>query len=77
MATESKQLHFSVDGDFITQFARSKCYDEYKLGYAIELLKSVTECENQSEAEHLQLVIDILDGKNPSQGQATVMTTVS
>jgi hypothetical protein len=60
---QKQTLTFSVDGEFITNLAREKFYEEDNLKAAIRLLWDCTLCDQMSEAEHIQLVIHILDGK--------------
>jgi hypothetical protein len=59
---------YSVEGEFITQLARTKCYEEHRAKYAIDLLKSVTMTDDLTESEHLALCMDILSGKKEIVG---------
>lgn len=63
MNTETRALHFSVDGDFLTEFAREKCYNEGKLTYAVELLISGMQCDQLTDAQIEQRAYDILNGR--------------
>lgn len=63
MKTETRQLSWSVDGDFITKIAREKCHDEGKLAYAIELLMGCLQCDQLTEKEIEQRAYDILNGR--------------
>lgn len=60
---ETRQLHFSVEGDFITNFAREKCHNEGKLAYAVELLINCMQCDQLTDKEIEQRAYDILNGR--------------
>ena len=45
---ETKQLHFSVEGEYITMVAREKLYEEKDLASAIRILRSSLVCDRIS-----------------------------
>ena len=56
-------LHFSIEGAFITKFARELLYERHDLDKAISYLKDCTLSDELSETEHIKLIMDILRGK--------------
>lgn len=56
-------LHFSIEGAFITKFARELLYERHNLDKAIEYLKDCTRSDEWSETEHIKVILDILRGK--------------
>lgn len=60
---EQRTLHFSVDGAFITQFAREKLYYSNDLHGAIQLLLSCLVSDDLTEYARLGIAVKILDGK--------------
>jgi len=68
MLVETLKVTFCINGDFITQLAREKCYIEGKYDYAIELLTSVLQCDQLTENEIINLAIAILDGRARIKG---------
>jgi hypothetical protein len=61
MIIEKKSISFSVNGDFITEFAREQFYDG-KAKHAMELLLLCMEGTDASEHELRERVFSILDG---------------
>lgn len=61
-------MTFKIQGEFITRLARERLYQEHNLNYAIDLLMSCTQTDKLSEAEHLKLCIDILEGRKEIRG---------
>lgn len=61
------KLHFSIEGDFITQTAREKLKQHDLLG-AMKLLMDCTLCDELSESEHICLCVDILTGRKSLTG---------
>jgi hypothetical protein len=57
-----QHLHFSVEGEFITNLARQLFYSEHKLDKAINIIKGATANDALSEIEHLQLCLEIIAG---------------
>lgn len=68
MSVEYKKLTFSIHGPHMTQIARDFCYQEKNLIKAFRLLWDITNSDSLSEADHRQLVLDILDGKKTIVG---------
>lgn len=64
----TRRLSFSVQGEFITDLAREKLYCEHDLKYAMDLILSSTTTDQLSEAEHLLLAVDILEGRKKLAG---------
>ena len=60
---EQRTLHFSVDGAFITQFAREKLYYSNDLYGAVQLLLSCLVSDDLTEYARLGIAVKILDGK--------------
>lgn len=65
---ETRNLTWKVDGGFITQLAREKCYYDNDLAYAIELLKGCMMTDKLSDAEVTGMALKILDGKAELKG---------
>ena len=61
--SETKSLHFSVQGEFITNMAREKLYYNNDLFGAIDLIMNCTITEEISYAERLTNAIKILNGE--------------
>lgn len=57
-----KQLHFSIDGEFITNLARKKVMNECNLQGAIDLLESALETDDLNDLEQMGLIFNILLG---------------
>lgn len=55
-------LHFSVEGEYITNLARELFYQEHKLDKAINIIKGATTNDSLSETEHLTLCLEIIAG---------------
>ena len=49
-------LHFSIEGAFITKFARELLYERHDLDKAISYLKDCTLSDELSETEHIKLI---------------------
>ena len=60
--SETKVLHFTVEGDFITQIGREKLYMEKDMGAAMRIIMSGTETDQLSHDERLMLCLQILNG---------------
>ena len=60
---QQESLQFSINGDFITKLALEQLYKCNNLPYAIELLRACIKSESMTEAETLQTIINILNGK--------------
>lgn len=58
-----KTLNFSIEGEFVTNLAREKCYYEGKMDYAIELLESCLQTDDLTNNEIRDLALSILDGR--------------
>ena len=63
-----EQIGFSVDGNYITDLARTMFYEEDKQKGAIDILMSCTTSDELSEYEQLALCFQILDGKAELKG---------
>lgn len=61
-------LHLSVQGEFITQLARERCYIDGDLDAAMELLTSSLCTDQLTEREIRHLAIDILNGEAEIRG---------
>lgn len=60
--SERKHLHFSIDGEFITNMAREKFFMDKDLAGALRLLRSATVNDRMSSDEQLMLCLQILHG---------------
>lgn len=65
---EPQRLHFSVQGEFITNLALEQCYESNRIAYAIRLLMGCLHADGQSEADCLWLAIQVLSGKLAIKG---------
>lgn len=65
---ETMSVTFKIQGEFITNLAREKCYLEGKYDYAMELLSSCMETEEISKNEILNMAVAILDGRAELKG---------
>ena len=63
-----KSLSFSIQGEFITNLAREKLYEEINFPYAMDLLLSCTVTDQLSEADRVANAIAILDGRKELKG---------
>lgn len=66
--TKTRELHFSVQGEFITRLAREKCYQEHDFKYAMTLLTSCLQNDKLSKAELIGLAIQVLNGELDIRG---------
>lgn len=66
--TTVRNLSFSIQGEFITNLAREKLYDEYDFPYAIKLLLSCTETDQISIGDRIANALAILDGRKELKG---------
>ena len=64
----AQYLHFSVEGEYITNLARQLFYQEHKLDKAINIIKGATMTDQLSEAEHLTLCLEIIAGSKKIKG---------
>ena len=62
MESEKVQLHFSIQGEFITNLAREKCYEENDIAYALNLLTHCLMSDDLPQETILGLAFQILDG---------------
>ena len=62
MATNERQLSFSVKGEFITEAARDQFYSSNKLRYALDLLTSCLQTDQLTDDQRIMLAIRILNG---------------
>lgn len=72
---EMKTLTWRINGEFITQLAREKFYEEGKLDFAIRLLEDCMQTsddvpaeERISDEERLGMIMKILDGRAELRG---------
>lgn len=56
------KLQFKIDGKFITELARERLLTEYNIENAISLISSCTKSKDISNAEHIELILKILNG---------------
>lgn len=63
MPEQTKSVHFSIQGETITNIAREKFHRQYDLTGALNLLMGCLISDQLSETEQKQLAYDILDGK--------------
>lgn len=63
-----KSLSFSIQGEFITNLAREKLYDEMNFPCAMDLLLSCTMTDQLSEADRVANALAILDGRKELKG---------
>lgn len=61
MAT--KQLHFQVEGDFVTQTALETCHKSHDLTKTIRILIECMQCDELTPLEIEHIALDIIDGK--------------
>lgn len=59
----TEQLHFRIEGEFITNLARERFYQDHNLSGAIELVQSATVTDELNEVEHLMLALEVISGK--------------
>lgn len=59
---EKTILHFSVQGEYITNLAREKYYEEHNLSGAIKLVQSCTMTDDLNAYQHLLLALEIISG---------------
>ena len=63
-----KSLSFSIQGEFITNLAREKLYNDMNFSYAMDLLLSCTVTDQLSEADRVANALAILDGRKELKG---------
>lgn len=59
---EKLSLSFSIQGEFITNVAREKLYEDNNLISALKILMSASQTDEITENDRLRLALDILDG---------------
>ena len=62
------QLHFSIEGEFITKLARERFYVDHQLSKAIEIVWTATETDQLTDIEHLILCIEVISGSKSIVG---------
>lgn len=67
---ETRQVHFSVEGEFITSLAREKLFMNKDLAGAIKLLRSCLMSDQLSSNEQLILCLQILHGAASIKGNS-------
>lgn len=67
---ETKQLHFSVEGEYITMVAREKLYRDRDLASAVRILRSSLISDRISPDEQLILCLQILHGAASIKGRS-------
>lgn len=65
---EKTILHFSVQGEYITNLAREKYYEEHNLSGAIKLVQSCTMTDDLNASQHLLLALEIISGEKKIVG---------
>lgn len=63
-----KTLHFSIHGEFITNLAREKLYENNDLPGAVDFLLSCLESDQLSLGDRLLLAVQILNGEKKITG---------
>ncbi len=58
----SQYLHFTIQGEFITNLAREKLFCDKDLAGALKLLRSSTICDEITSDEQLMMCLQILNG---------------
>lgn len=66
---ETTSVHFSVQGEFITNLAREKLYQENNFKYAMDLLKSCLQTDQMTDEEITGIAMAILDGRKEIRGK--------
>lgn len=64
-------VSFSIEGEFITERALHAFYEDNNLPLAIDILKSATVNDELSEAEHMELIMSILNGEKELRGNSS------
>lgn len=64
----TETLHYTVEGEFITNFARDKLLKEQDFDGAIKILMSCLMTDQLSEAERYSLALEVLDGSKRITG---------
>lgn len=67
-STNTRQLHFSIEGGFVTRAARERLFEYDDLVGAMELIMHATVTDQQSEAERAAQALAILDGRKTIDG---------
>lgn len=67
-STEHNTISFRIDGEFITNLARQKFYQEHNFSSAIKVLWNCTICDQQTDIDHFLLCISILTGAKQIKG---------
>lgn len=62
------ELHFSIDGAFMTNLAREQFYSNHQLAKAINLLWNCTVNDQMTDTEHLLLCLEIIAGSKSIVG---------
>lgn len=57
-----RELHFTIEGEFITELARRKLTEDYDLNAAIAILESALITDQLDELEKMGLIFNILRG---------------
>ena len=65
---EKITLHFSVQGEYITNLAREKYYEEHNLSGAIKLVQSCTATDDLDSSQHFLLALEIISGEKKIVG---------
>lgn len=68
--SEVRKVHFTVDGEFITNIAREKLFYGKDLAGALRILKSATVSDQLNPEEHLALCLYILNGDAGIKGNS-------
>lgn len=66
-----KNIHFSVQGPFLTQLARDRLYHDLQLNNALDLLMSALQTSELTDDERKCIAYDILEGKAELTGTYT------
>lgn len=66
----SESLHFTVEGEFITNISREKLFLEKDLGSALRILRSSLVSDELSSDEQLMLCLQILNGDAAIKGNS-------
>lgn len=65
---EKTILHFSVQGEYITNLARERYYEDHNLSGAIKLVQSCTMTDDLNASQHFLLALEIISGEKKIVG---------
>ena len=65
----TRKLSFSIQGEFVTELARERAYQEMNFPWAIDMLMSCMKTDTLSQADILARAMAILDGRKELRGR--------